>query len=113
MSKKNRERKYGSDERVQGGSDLVKFYWAIGVVAVLGLGIVGWSVGSKAMSPTVSAPIEMKGLDDPTKLMQLARGITKGDPNAPYTIIEFSRIVRPSASFLPSSVRRKRANRSM
>jgi protein-disulfide isomerase len=95
VSKKNRERKAGSDEtRVRGkaaaGSELTRFYWIIGGVAVLGLAIVGWSVGSKALTPTVSEPITMEGLDDPTQLMQVARPVVKGDPNAPITIMEFA-----------------------
>ena len=92
MSKKNRERKkYGSGENaVAAKNEMTKFYWILGIVAVLGVGIVGYSVGSKAMANTVSEPIQLAGLDDPTKLMELAHGVTKGDPNAPVTIIEFA-----------------------
>ncbi|MSR35586.1 MAG: DsbA family protein [Gemmatimonadetes bacterium] len=92
MSKKNRERKkYGSGEGAVGPkNEMMKFYWILGSVAVLGIVIVGYSVGSKAMADTVSEPIEMAGLEDPTKLMEVARGITKGDPNAPFTIMEFA-----------------------
>ena len=90
MSKKNRERKYGAAEGASSsGSELTKFYWVIGIVAIFGIGIVGYSVGSKAMSPTVSAPIPLQGLDDPTKLLELAHPVEKGDPKAPVTIIEF------------------------
>ena len=92
MSKKKRERKqYGSGETaVAPKNEITKFYWILGIVAVLGIGIVGYSVGSKAMANTVSKPIELSGLDDPTKLMALAHGVTRGDPNAPVTIIEFA-----------------------
>jgi protein-disulfide isomerase len=92
VSKKNRERKkYGSGEGAVGPrNEMTKFYWILGAVAILGIGIVGYSVGSKAMADTVSEPIEMAGLEDPTKLMEVARGITKGDANAPFTIIEFA-----------------------
>jgi protein-disulfide isomerase len=105
VSKKNRERKYGSSEAAKGGgSDLLKFYWTIGVVAVLGLGIVGWSVGSKALSPTVSQPIQVAGIEDPMKLMQLAQGITRGDPDAPVTIIEFGDFQCPACGSFFSAV---------
>lgn len=92
MSKKKRERKqYGSGETaVAAGNEMTKFYWILGIVAVLGVAVVGYSVGSKAMANTVSKPIELAGLDDPTKLMELAHGVTRGDPNAPVTIIEFA-----------------------
>lgn len=92
MSKKNRERKqYGAGDHAVGArSEMTKFYWILGAVAALGVGIVGYTVGSRAMADTVSAPIELAGLDDPTKLMELAHGVTKGDPNAPLTIIEFA-----------------------
>jgi protein-disulfide isomerase len=92
VSKKKRERKqYGSgDTAVAAGNEMTKFYWILGAVAVLGVGIVGYSVGSKAMANTVSEPIQLAGLDDPTKLMELAHAVSKGDPNAPVTIIEFA-----------------------
>ena len=104
MSKKNRERKYGSDEASAGGTEMTKFYWIIAGVAVLGIGIVGYSVGSKALNPTVSAPIEMAGLDDPARLMEVARGVVKGDPNAPITIIEFADFQCPACGGFASSV---------
>ncbi len=91
MSKKNRERKYGSGDAAGAArSEMTKFYWILGIVAVAGVGIVGYSVGSKALGSTVSEPIEMAGLDDPAKLMEVARGVTKGNADAPITIIEFA-----------------------
>ena len=94
MSKKNREKKakqYGAGEhKVTPANELTRFYWVLGAVAVVGIGIVGWSVGSKALSPTVSEPIKMEGIEDPAKLMQVARGVTKGRADAPITIIEFA-----------------------
>ena len=92
MSKKNRERKkYGSgDSKVAPKNDLAKFYWILGGVAVLGFGIVGYSVGSKALGNTVSAPVVVEGLDDATRLTELATPIFKGDLNAPVTIMEFA-----------------------
>ena len=91
MSKKNRERKkYGSgDSAVTPKGELTKFYWILGLVAVAGIGLVGYSVGSKALGNTVSAPIVLTGLEDPTKLTEMAQPIYKGDMNAPLTIMEF------------------------
>jgi protein-disulfide isomerase len=100
VSKKKRERKqYGSGENaVATGSEITKFYWILGAVAILGFGIVGYSVGSKALGNTVSEPIELAGLDDPTKLMELARPVVKGDPNAPFTIMEFADFQCPACA---------------
>ena len=108
MSKKNRERKYGSGEApssASGGAEMTKFYWILGAVAVLGVGIVGYSVGSKALSPTVSEPIEMAGLDDPAELMQVARGVEKGDPDAPISIIEFADFQCPGCGGFATQVK--------
>ena len=93
MSKKKRERKYGSEEHQTGaaaaGSEITKFYWILGAVAVLGVGIISFRVGSSALSNTVTEPLVME-LTDPAVLMQTARGVTKGNPDAEITIIEFA-----------------------
>ena len=55
-----------SEERRQareGGSDMKKLYIVLGVVAVAGLGAVGYSVGSGS-GGAVSAPIEVEGVVD-------------------------------------------------
>lgn len=69
---------------------MVRFYALLGVVAVLTLGIVGYSVGSRGTGKTVSAPVAVAGLEDPAKLMEMARPVTRGNPDAPFTIIEFA-----------------------
>ena len=107
MSTKSRERKYGSGEApssASGGAEMTKFYWILGAVAVLGVGIVGYSVGSKALSPTVSEPIEMAGLEDPAELMQVARGVEKGDPDAPISIFEFADFQCPACGGFATQV---------
>ena len=35
-------------------------------------------------------PIEVEGLDEPQRLLALAQGVTRGDPDAPVTILEFA-----------------------
>ena len=89
MSKKKRERNYveGDDSPVPSG--MTRFYWLLGAVAVLGMSIVGYAVVSRPGSSTVSQPIGLVGLDDPGTLMSLARGVVKGNAQAPITIIEF------------------------
>ena len=67
-----------------------KFYWVLGIVAVVGLAAVGYSVGSNTLGAAATEPVVVEGLDDPTQLMSLAQGVTKGDPDAPITIVEFA-----------------------
>ncbi len=75
--------------RSSSGSDMTKFYWILGVVAVVGMGAVGYQVASHRMGKAATAPVALKGLDDPSALMKAAEGVTKGSPDAPITIIEF------------------------
>lgn len=78
------------ESRSDGGSEMKKFYWVLGAVAVIGVAAVGYSVGSNSLGSAVTEPVVVDGLDDPTQLMSLAQGITKGDPDAPITIVEFA-----------------------
>ena len=71
----------------ESGADMKKLYIVLAVVAAVGIGAVGYSVSSGGNAAT--APIAVEGLDDPERLIALAQGMTKGDENAPVTIIEF------------------------
>jgi protein-disulfide isomerase len=106
VSKKKRERKqYGAGEAaVTTKNEMTRFYLILGAVAVLGVGFVGYNVGSKAFGDTVSAPIEMPGLDDPTKLRELMHPVVKGDANAEFTIIEFADFQCPACGQFYSQV---------
>jgi len=79
----------------EGGSDMRKLYIVLGAVAVIGIGAVGYSVGSAGGS-AVSEPIELEGMDDLERLVELAQGVPKGDENAEITIIEFGDYQCPS-----------------
>lgn len=83
MSRSERRRE-GRD----GGSDMRKLYIVLAVVAVVGIAAVGYSVGSSSGS-AVTAPVAFDGMDDPNRLVELAQGTTKGNEDAPVTIIEF------------------------
>ena len=72
----------------EGGADMKKLYIVLAVVAAVGIGAVGYSVSSGGGSAAM-APIAVSGLDDLERLVELAQGVTKGDENAPITIIEF------------------------
>ncbi|MGE0158351.1 MAG: DsbA family protein [Gemmatimonadales bacterium] len=65
-----------------------RLYIVLGVVAAVGIGAVGYSV-STGGGGAAMAPIAVEGLDDLDRLVELAQGVTKGDENAPITIIEF------------------------
>jgi protein-disulfide isomerase len=75
--------------REEGASDTNRFNQILILVAVLGIGAVGWSVSSSMLGTAVAEPIEVEGLDDMATLAEVAQGTTRGDPDAPFTIIEF------------------------
>lgn len=77
------------ESRSPNGSDMTRFYWILGIVAVLGVGLVGYQVAAHHTG-AATKPVDLKGLDDPAALMRAAQGITKGSPDAPVTIIEFA-----------------------
>jgi protein-disulfide isomerase len=49
--------------------------------------------------------VVVEGMDDPTQLMSLAQGITKGDPNAPITIVEFADYSCPGCAAFATQVK--------
>lgn len=94
MASRGEQRRAARDKG--GNSEMTKFYYILGVVAVIGVGIVAYSVGSKALGTAATEPVDVEGLDDMTKLVSLAQGITKGSENAPITIVEFADYSCPS-----------------
>ena len=96
-----------SEERRQareGGSDMKKLYIILAAVAVIGIGAVGYSVGSGG-GGAVSEPIALEGLEDVNRLVELAQGVTKGDPNATVTIIEFGDFQCPACQQFATMVK--------
>ena len=80
-----------------GGSNTL--YWVLGAVAVIGIGLVAFSVGSSAFSSAATEPVELS-LENDQELVQLAQGVTMGDEAAPVSIIEFGDYQCPAcASF--------------
>lgn len=84
---------------------MTKFYMLFGAVAVIGIGVVGYNVGSGVLGNAVTAPVEVEGLDDPERLVQLATPVSKGNEDAPITIAEFGDYQCPSCGAFAQQVK--------
>lgn len=71
------------------GGSLRRFYIVFAAVAVLGLGAVGYSVGSRAMGHAVAEPVDLEGTEDLRALTEMAVPVTIGNEDAPATILVF------------------------
>lgn len=92
--------------RDQGGdSGMNKLYIVLGAVAVIGIAVAVYSVGSSALSDAATAPVEVEGLENSERLVELAQGVTLGDENAPVTIVEFGDYQCPGCGSFASSVK--------
>ncbi len=70
-------------------SSLKPFYIVLGVVALVGLGAVGYSVGGHVRGKPATVPVSVPGANDPARLAEMAKGITRGSAGAPVTILVF------------------------
>jgi protein-disulfide isomerase len=72
------------------GGNLRGFYLVFAAVAVIGLGAVGYNVGSSALSKTAMEPVDLEGaVEDMRVLRDMAVPVIRGDEDAPVTIIVF------------------------
>lgn len=71
------------------GGSLRRFYIIFAVVAAVGLGAVGYSVGSRALGSAVTEPVDLEATGDLRRLTEMAVPVTVGDESAPATIIVF------------------------
>jgi len=92
-------------KRAEGNTDMKTFYAVFGTVAVIGLGLLGFTISSKRLGLAVSIPVDIEGMDEPGVLRQLIRGVSQGPEDAPITIIEFSDFQCPSCSFFAQMVK--------
>ncbi len=82
-----------------------KFYVVLGVVAVIGIGAVGFSALGNATSNAVTAPVELAELDDPQTLIAMARGVEIGNPDAKVAIWEFGDFQCPACAVFAGQVK--------
>jgi protein-disulfide isomerase len=71
------------------GGGLRRFYILFGVLAVIGIAVLGYSVGSGATGRAATMPVDLEGTSDLRRLTELAVPITTGNADAPVTIIVF------------------------
>ena len=72
------------------GGNLKGFYILFAVVAVIGVGAVGYSLVSKALGTAVMEPVDLGEIQDDMRLLtEMAVPIVKGDENAPVSILVF------------------------
>ena len=90
-SRRNRQRQHDKasyESIASGGSDMKKLYIILGAVVVI-VGFMMLRGGPGSLIPAVREPVEVVGLDDTATLVRLAQGVTRGDPDARITIVEF------------------------
>jgi protein-disulfide isomerase len=70
------------------GGGMRGFYALLGIVAIAGIGALGYSVMGKS-AKAATEPVNVAGLEDPRALFQKAEGVAVGDPSAPVKLIVF------------------------
>ncbi len=96
----------GEDRRIarETQSDMKRFYYIFGAVAVIGIGVVGFNVVNSMLSSAVTAPVDLDLADDGA-LVELAQGVTLGDPEAQVTVVEFGDYQCPGCGAFALSVK--------
>ena len=84
---------------------MTKFYVVLGVVALIGVGAVGYSTFTGVTSAAATAPVELEGLDDPQRLIEMAQGVGAGNPEAAVQIWEFADYQCPACSQFAGQVK--------
>jgi protein-disulfide isomerase len=94
VGQKNHKKKGSAADSLaakKGASSMNRFYYILGAVALVGIIAVGFQVGGQAMSSAATEPVDLGSvMDDPNELVQLARPVIKGNPDAPITVLEFA-----------------------
>ncbi len=87
------------------GGDLRRFYIIFAVVALVGVGTLGYTMASRALGTAVTEPVDLSGVDDMAALMEMAVPQVRGDESAPITIIYFSDYLCPHCATFSLRIR--------
>lgn len=85
-------------------SSLKSFYIALGVVALVGLAAVGYAIGGHVRSKPVTAPVSVPDANDPARIAETAKGITRGATGSPVTILLFEDYTCPHCAEFTTQV---------
>lgn len=98
--KRRQARDQGADS-----SGVNKLYFVLGAVALIGIGVAVYSTMTSTLSGAATAPVEVAGLENSERLVELATGITLGDENAPVTVVEFGDYQCPGCGSFATNVK--------
>lgn len=88
MAKKNRA-------QASNAPNLKVFYGLLALVAVVGIGWIGYSVTNQGGAGAAVEPIELTGIANTDSLLAQARGVQVGSPDAPLQVMVFSDFTCP------------------
>lgn len=91
-------------KRKPASSGLTRLYLILGGVAVVGAGAAVYSASSTIFSNAATEPIDLGELSD-EELVNLAHGSELGDPDAPFTIVEFGDYQCPACASFAMNVK--------
>lgn len=79
-------------------------YWILGILAVAVLGGVLYAVGGGPGGSVATAPVDLGEIDD-RRLVEMAQGVVKGDPDAEVWILEFADFQCPACQAFAQGVK--------
>jgi protein-disulfide isomerase len=74
-------------------------------LAVVLVGALALALRNSGSGGTVTAPVEVEGLDDQQTLVRLAQGISRGSEDAPLTILEFGDFQCPACRSFATGIK--------